>query len=176
MIVADGDDTNTFYAFDMPKGGFYASYNKGATWILLNKVNGGPGLENGLPAWGDAISVPLGKKGEIWASMSNGLYRNTNWGQNAWTRMPGVDSAKGLGFGKAAPGASYPAMYLDGSINGVIGIYRSTDTGATWVRIDSPQGQYGHANNDRSKITGDPKTFGTVYVNKRGIMVGTSSN
>ncbi|CAN7332846.1 hypothetical protein LJR289_001799 [Pseudoduganella sp. LjRoot289] len=176
MIVADGDDVDTFYAFDMPKGAFYASYDKGATWTLLNKVNGGPGLENGLPAWGDAISVPLGKKGEIWASMANGLYRNTNRGQGAWTKMPAVESAKGLGFGMAAPGASYPAMYLDGSINGVIGVYRSTDTGATWVRIDSPQGQYGHANNDRSKITGDPKTFGTVYINKRGIMVGTSSN
>jgi hypothetical protein len=67
-------------------------------------------------------------------------------------------------------------MYLDGKINGVIGIYRSTDTGASWVRIDSPQGRYGHANYDGSTITGDPKTFGTVYLGKRGIMVGTSSN
>jgi xyloglucan-specific exo-beta-1,4-glucanase len=87
-----------------------------------------------------------------------------------------VESAKGLGFGKAAPGASYPALYLDGKINGVVGIFRSIDTGASWVRIDSAQGQYGHANYDKSTITGDPKTFGTVYVNKRGIMVGTSIN
>ena len=28
-----------------------------------------------------------------------------------------------------------------------------------------------HANYDRSIITGDPKTFGTVYVGKRGIML-----
>jgi hypothetical protein len=87
-----------------------------------------------------------------------------------------VQSAKGLGIGKAAPGASYPAMYLDGKINGAIGIYRSIDTGATWVRIDDPQHQYAKANNDASIITGDPKTFGTVYLGKRGIMVGTSSN
>ena len=171
MITSDAVNPDTFYAFDMPTASFYATYDKGATWNLLTT-----GGANGLPAWGDAISVPLGKAGEIWASMAGGLYRNTDFGRGAWTKMPLVESAKGLGFGKAAPGASYPAMYLDGKIDGVVGIYRSIDTGASWVRIDSPQGQYGHANYDKSTITGDPKTFGTVYIGKRGIMVGTSSN
>lgn len=171
MIVADGGDAGTFYTFENQSGKFYASYNKGVTWYLLTS-----GGANGLPVWGDAISTPFGKKGDIWASMADGLYHNTNWGQGAWTKMPAVQAAKGLGFGKPAPGAAYPAMYLDGTINGVIGIYRSIDTGATWVRNDSAQGQYAHANYDKSSITGDPKVFGTVYVSKRGIMVGTSSN
>jgi len=171
LVTADAFDATTFYAYYRNTGAFYASYNKGVTWDLLSTDGA-----QGLPSWSDMLSVPLGKKGEIWASNHSGLFRNTNRGQGAWTKMPIVESAKGLGFGKAAPGASFPAMYLDGKINGVIGIYRSTDTGATWVRIDSPTGQYGHANNDVSTITGDPKTFGTVYVGKRGIMVGTSSN
>ena len=171
-ITSDATHPDTFYAYDRNTGGFYASYNKAETWYLLTA----PDADKKLPQWGDNLSVPLGKPGEIWVSTFAGLYRNTNWGQGNWTRMPIVESAKGLGFGKAAPGASYPAMYLDGKINGVIGIYRSTDTGASWVRIDSPQGQYGHANYDGSTITGDPKTFGTVYVGKRGIMVGTSSD
>ena len=29
---------------------------------------------------------------------------------------------------------------------------------------------------EKSVITGDPKTIGTVYVGKRGILVGSSSN
>ena len=171
MITADGADPGTFYTFENQSGKFYASYNKGVSWYLLTS-----GGANGLPAWGDALSVPFGKKGGIWASVFDGLYHNTNWGQGAWTKMPAVQAAKGLGFGKAAPGAAYPAMYLDGTINGVTGVYRSIDTGASWVRIDSAQGQYAHAGYDRSAITGDPKVFGTVYINKRGIMVGTSSN
>lgn len=44
------------------------------------------------------------------------------------------------------------------------------------MRIDDPQHQYRHANNDSALVTGDPKTFGTVYLGKRGIMAGTSSN
>ena len=74
-----------------------------------------------------------------------------------------MKSAKGLGFGKAAPGASFSAMYLDGTINGVVGIYRSIDTGASWVRIDGLPGQYGKSGYDKSIITGDPKVFGTVH-------------
>ncbi|SFV17701.1 hypothetical protein SAMN05216552_10716 [Pseudoduganella namucuonensis] len=175
-VIADGYDTTTFYAYARDTGGFYASYNKGATWYLLSIDNNYTGPHLGLPAWGDMVSVPFGKKGDIWVSTYAGLYRNTNWGQANWTLLPGVQSAKGLGFGKAAPGASYPTMYLDGTINGVTGIYRSIDTGATWVRIDDPQHQYAKGGNDKSTIIGDPKTFGTVYLGKRGIMVGTSSN
>jgi hypothetical protein len=67
------------------------------------------GIGDVLPQWGDNLSVSLGKPGEIWLSTFAGLYRNTNWGQGNWSRMPIVESAKGLGFGKAAPGASYPA-------------------------------------------------------------------
>jgi hypothetical protein len=134
------------------------------------------GIGDVLPQWGDNLSVSLGKPGEIWLSTFAGLYRNTNWGQGNWTRMPVVEKARALGFGKAAPGASYPAMYLDGTINGVTAIYRSIDTGASWERIDSPQGQYAKSGYEASTITGDPKTFGTVYLSKRGIMVGTSSN
>jgi hypothetical protein len=171
LITSDGSNATTFYAYERSTGSFYASYNKGGTWYLLS-TNGAMGL----PTWGDNLSVPLGKAGEIWVSTAQGLYRNTNWGKDSWTRMPVVESAKAVGFGKAAPGASFPAMYLDGKINGVIGIYRSIDTGASWVRIDSAQGQYGHAGYENATITGDPKVFGTVYLGKRGIMVGTSSN
>jgi hypothetical protein len=171
LITSDATNPTTFYAYHRDSGSFYASYDKGNTWYLL-----GAGGSTGLPSYGDNLSVPLGKPGEVWVSTFQGLYRNTNWGQGNWTRMPIVEKARALGFGKAAPGASYPAMYLDGTINGLTAIYRSIDTGASWERIDSPQGQYAKFGYESSTITGDPKVFGTVYLNKRGIMVGTSSN
>lgn len=46
----------------------------------------------------------------------------------------------------------------------------------TMFRTDSPQGQYAKYGDDASTISGDPKIFGTVYLGKRGILVGSSSN
>jgi len=85
-----------------------------------------------------------------------------------------VTKAYALGFGKAAPGASYPTMYVSGIVGNVQGVFRSTDKGQTWVRIDTNQHQLGAS----TALTGDPKVFGTVYVSDggRGIAVGTSSN
>jgi photosystem II stability/assembly factor-like uncharacterized protein len=54
-------------------------------------------------------------------------------------------------------------------------LFRSTDTGSTWVRINDNAHQWG----GYSLVVGDPKTFGTVYVapnSGRGIIYGTSPN
>ena len=72
-------------------------------------------------------------------------------------------------------GASYPAIYLAGTVSGTTGVFRSTDAGASWVRINDDQHQWG----GYSLVVGDPRTFGTVYVvpaSGRGILYGTSSN
>ena len=80
-----------------------------------------------------------------------------------------------MGFGKAASGQSYPAMYVAGTYNNVKGVFRSVNGGSTWVRIDTAQNQYGGFR----MLVGDPKTFGTVYgaTNAgRGVVYGTSPN
>jgi hypothetical protein len=73
-----------------------------------------------------------------------------------------------LGFGKAAPGAAYPAIYLVGVVGGVQGIFRSADQGASWVRINTGAEQWGWTG---QTITGDLHRFGRVYLgtNGRGI-------
>ena len=43
-----------------------------------------------------------------------------------------------------APGQSYHAIYLIGTIDGVTGVYRSDNVGASWVRINDDQHQYGN--------------------------------
>jgi len=48
-----------------------------------------------------------------------------------------------VGFGKAATGASYPAAYIIGTVGSVSGVFRSTDQGVTWLRVNDDQHQYG---------------------------------
>jgi hypothetical protein len=67
---------------------------------------------------------------------------SSGWTWN--TFQPGtVTSAISVGFGKAARGASYPTIYLAGTVNGVTGLFRSTDFGTTWIQINDAQHQWG---------------------------------
>ncbi|MEJ5312543.1 MAG: hypothetical protein WHX52_22480, partial [Anaerolineae bacterium] len=58
-----------------------------------------------------------------------------------------------------------------GQIDGVRGLYRSTNMGMSWVRINDDRHQYAWTG---AAITGDPRIFGRVYVstNGRGIIYG----
>ncbi|MFE9652432.1 cellulose binding domain-containing protein [Micromonospora sp. NPDC006431] len=75
-----------------------------------------------------------------------------------------------VGFGKAAPGQGYPALFTIGTVDGTPGVYRSDNAGAGWVRINDDQHQYGNAG---EALTGDPRVYGRVYLgtNGRGILV-----
>jgi hypothetical protein len=81
-----------------------------------------------------------------------------------------VQQAFNLGFGKAAPWGHHPTLYLSGQIHNLAAIFRSTDDGATWKRINDDQHQWGAV----YPITGDPRVFGRVYIgtNGRGIIRG----
>ncbi|MCZ9338475.1 xyloglucanase, partial [Streptomyces sp. TRM76130] len=88
--------------------------------------------------------------------------------------LSGVEQADTIGFGKAAPGASYQTLYTSAKIGGVRGIFRSTDQGASWTRINDDAHQWGWTG---AAITGDPRVYGRVYVatNGRGIVYGDTS-
>jgi hypothetical protein len=85
-----------------------------------------------------------------------------------------VQDAYHFGFGAPATGSTTPALYLDGQVAGVPGIYRSTDAGSTWTQINDNAHQWGQL----GAICGDMRTFGTVYLGTggRGIIWGTSTN
>lgn len=76
-------------------------------------------------------------------------------------------------MGKAAPGASYPAVYIWGDINGVRGLYRSIDEGASWVRVNDDAHEFGGPANG-AFVTGDMNVYGRVYMSTagRGIVFG----
>ena len=73
-----------------------------------------------------------------------------------------------MSFGKAAPGKDYPAIFIanqSGSASPAAGIYRSDDEGATWVRVNDAQHQWG---NRVDCLAGDPRIYGRVYVGTFG--------
>jgi hypothetical protein len=107
----------------------------------------------------------------LWLAAFDGLYHGSNVeGAIAFAAMPGVEEIHAFGFGKAAPGKSYPALYLAGTVKGQPGIFRSDDAAKSWVRINDDQHQWGLI----LQITGDPRIYGRVYVGThgRGIQYG----
>ena len=71
-----------------------------------------------------------------------------------------------FGFGAAAPGQSYPSIYIVGWVNDVYGIWQSTNNAQSWTQI----GTYPNSNLDEIKtISGDPNIYGQVYVGFSGL-------
>lgn len=60
-------------------------------------------------------------------------------------------------------------------MKGVIGLFRSTDGGSVWVRINDDRHQFGGS--AISVISGDPDVYGRVYLGGygRGVVYGDPS-
>ncbi|MEV0429877.1 cellulose binding domain-containing protein [Micromonospora sp. NPDC050495] len=158
-IESDRVNPNKFYGFS--NGKFYVSTNGGAAFTAT--------AATGLPSTGVKFKALPGAEGDIWLAGEGGLWRSTNSGAS-FAPVTGVSTSINVGFGKAAPGRTYPALFVIGTVDGKHGVYRSDDTGASWVRINDDQHQYGNAG---EALTGDPRVYGRVYLgtNGRGILV-----
>ncbi|CAM5665726.1 sialidase family protein [Streptomyces aurantiogriseus] len=162
--VADPADPTLFYAYDTDTGTLYASADSGRTFTAR---------ATGLPS-GDSqfklVAAP-GRTGDLWLSVKwNGLYRSTDGGAS-FSKITSCWASYCLGFGKAADGAAYPAIYQVGSTETITAVYRSDDEAKTWVRINDDRHQWGWIG---ETITGDPRVHGRVYLatNGRGIQYG----
>ncbi|MFG3053301.1 RICIN domain-containing protein [Kitasatospora sp. NPDC048239] len=163
VVVADRSSANTFYS--LAGGTLFTSTDGGATFTAR-----ATNLPNGR------LTAAPGIGGDLWiADGGKGLLHSTDGGRT-FTTLTTVKSASALGFGKAAPGASYQALYLIGTVKDVTGVFRSTDKGATWLRINDDAHQWG-AIGSTGIITGDPDTYGRVYIgtNGRGLQYGDPS-
>jgi xyloglucan-specific exo-beta-1,4-glucanase len=169
MPVADPADASVFYAFDPASGTLLESTDGGQTFSAeTTGLPTGTGSEqsSSLP---QLHTVP-GRAGDLWLTAGDGaLYHSTDGGR-AFSKISIVGTVAAVGFGKAAHGGRYPAIYLIGIVGGVQGIFRSTDEAASWVRINDDSEQYGWIG---QTITGDPRVFGRVFLgsNGRGILV-----
>jgi photosystem II stability/assembly factor-like uncharacterized protein len=134
QVFADRAAAGAMYAWSKREAKLYASTDGGATFSVR--------CAQGLPNHDRQCfrSVP-GRAGDLWLGVEKGgLFHSTDGGAT-FARLGDVDNACTLGFGKSAPGRDYPAIYLVASIGGIMGVFRSDDVGATWVRINDDQHQ-----------------------------------
>jgi hypothetical protein len=110
----------------------------------------------------DRLYATPGREGDLWLAAYHGLYRAGDG--RPFERLAGVAEIHAFGFGRAAPGANEPALYLVGTVSGQYGVFRSTDGAASWQRINDDAHQWGLI----LQISGDPKVFGRVYVGTHG--------
>lgn len=168
VVESDRVNPSKFYA--LSNGTFYVSTNKGASFTAT--------AATGIPAAARKFKAVYGREGDIWLAGGSdtttyGLWHSTDSGAS-FTKIANVQKADNVSFGKAATGKTYPAIYIIAQVDGVRGAFRSDDTGATWVRINDDQHQYG---NWGDAISGDQRIYGRVYIgtNGRGVLWGDSA-
>jgi photosystem II stability/assembly factor-like uncharacterized protein len=166
--VADRVNPNKFYAYNGADGQLWVSTDKGRTFAK--------GL-HGLPIWtkwspqdANVTAVP-GFEGDLWiCCAAGGLYRSTNSGNSA-ERITSVTEAYRIGFGKTSNvNTNYPTIFLYGTVNSTLGLFRSDDIGKSWIRINDDNHQFGWVH----QITGDSRVYGRCYISAegRGIFYG----
>jgi xyloglucan-specific exo-beta-1,4-glucanase len=166
--VADMVNTNKFYLYNPSSGSMMVSTNAGASFAASGSVG----------TWGSTLirTVP-GQEGHIWVAMKGGgLKRSINSG-SSFTTISGVTNCEAVGLGKAASGSTYHSIYIWGTVGGVTGIFRSTNEGAAWTRVNDDAHEYGGLGGNGNFVIGDMNVFGRFYMATvgRGIVYGEST-
>ena len=161
--VADGVNPSKFYVYDRSSGKVMVSTDAGASFSAQAVLtNGGSTLMRAAP----------GIEGDLWVCLDGkGLNHSTDSGAT-FSKVASVKNCSAVGLGKAAPDAAYPTLYLWGTVVNARGLLRSTDKGASWVRVNDDAHQYGGGD---AMVVGDMNTYGTVYMSTsgRGVAYGT---
>lgn len=171
--VADKVDAMRFHALDLASGRMFTSADGGSTFSAVQTTGLPENLAGDLPRSDEAawplMSAP-GKTGELWLVSRNGLFQSTDGGAS-FSKATGSLRVEALSFGKAPVGSDHPALFAIGRQGTLRAIWRSDDSGSSWLRVNDEQHQYG----TRFRcIAGDLRVFGRVYVGTdgRGIVYG----
>ena len=151
--IADRVDPSAFYAYDPHDGVVYASNDGGLSFAKTAQV--GPG--------GGRLAAVFGLAGQLWIVDRSGLHRSGDHGRS-FRRVTDEVTGNHLAFGRAAPGAKFPALYVAGRREQERGLFRSLDSGRSWARLNPENLQF----HSISALAADPRVFGRVYVGTRG--------
>ncbi|MGC1458266.1 MAG: choice-of-anchor D domain-containing protein [Steroidobacteraceae bacterium] len=133
-LAFDPSDSNVIYAGTGGDYGFYLeagiikSTDGGATWINV----AAPFLAAGRPQFLQ-IAVDPANGQNVLAATDYGLWHSTDAGLN-WARQTNAQAGSVV-FDTGHPGVAYYTQDFLVSGDGSDGLYRSTDSGATWVHI-----------------------------------------
>lgn len=163
VVAADRVNIGTFIAYNQGNG-IYKSTDGGDTWALQSGSN----LANGGNFRNTFWFAP--GTSDLWFSEADSnvnslLYKSTDWGATKST-IANVSHVIRFGFGKPAPGSSYPTIILYGSVNGVVGFWFSTDGAVSWTKVAGtlvstpPLYSLDFVNS----VNGDMNIFGRFYV------------
>ncbi|HEY1787559.1 MAG TPA: cellulase [Verrucomicrobiae bacterium] len=168
-VVADEMNSSRFYAFDAVSRKMFASTNEAAGFAPTKFLFPALTPDYGYPPRAE-LTATMGREGDLWLAFgAKGLWHSTDGG-DTFIKIENVGDAYAFGCGKSASPNGSPALYLFGKIESLSGIYRSDDEGRTWLRLNDAEHQFGWI----SKLTGDPRVFGRVYLatTGRGIIYG----
>lgn len=139
-LVAGVGRYSSFYQFGGSRSGVIRTTDGGANWSVIDGggVLAGKNI-SGIVARGSTIVLSV-NTADSFATTNTGIFRSTNGGAT-FTRIStggGTGLPAGWSFDLAADPTNnsvlYTSIVTSGSGNGV---YKSTDTGATWMKISS---------------------------------------
>ncbi|XHS77399.1 exo-alpha-sialidase [Burkholderiaceae bacterium UC74_6] len=163
--IADPIKAAKFYGYDSQTGQVLVSTNAGVSFSAAATLPTG-----GFPV----LRAAPGREGDVWVALgSGGLTRSTDSG-TSFNAIANVSYCGAVGFGKTMSGASYPTVFIWGVAGGgKRGLYRSSDAGASWTRINDDAHQFGGPGNGQF-VVGDMNTEGVVYMSTvgRGVVYG----
>jgi len=164
-LVADRTLANTFYLYDFGNGFIHKSSDGGANWETLT------GLDNAFAFNAKLESVPNNPEHLFFV---NGIEQATDLieplrhsidGGTTWTFIENTDKVLNVAIGATESGANYPTVFIQGEVNDVFGIFKSTDEGVSWQQIGTyPLGIY-----DVAKVfEANPFIPGVLYMGFAG--------
>jgi xyloglucan-specific exo-beta-1,4-glucanase len=127
VIASDKKNNTIFYAAAGSK--FYISINNGVSFAATAGSLG----SSTAPV---KIVVNLNTSGDLWVSTDKGLFHSTNFGAT-FTADSSVTAAWAIGLGAPKTTGGYPALFIAGTIGGVVGYYRTDDSGVNWVQVST---------------------------------------
>jgi hypothetical protein len=155
-ILSDKVNPNYFY--------YWTENSSDNSWTLYISSNGGhtfaASAGGALGTGNPTVVVNPTVAGQLWLGTYVGIYESTNFGASFSHPYSYSTNVSSLAVGAAAPGSSYPAIYIYGTPVGdsFEGIYRSDDGGNTWLLLNNSSQQWGGV------MAADPNVFGRVYV------------
>jgi xyloglucan-specific exo-beta-1,4-glucanase len=154
--VGDLVNANYFYIYNPKNGQMLVSSNKGVSF----SVAATPGASTANHPWESALIRPVpGLEGHLWVPLGrNGLKYSTDHGAT-YTNLSNVTYCKSIGIGKIMSGADYPTVFIWGTVSGVTGLFRSTDQGTSWLKLNDDDHEFGGA----PFLIGDKNVEGRVY-------------
>lgn len=165
--IADRVNANKVYSYINSTGLLYTcTFNSNTNSYTSTTSSVGTGGSNIIR------SIPS-VEGDVWIPLNgSGLKHSVN---GTVTAISSVTTCDAVGYGKAAPGKSYPTIYIWGTpVGGVLGVHRSDDMGVSWTRINDDTHEYGGPGNG-NYVMGDRNIYGRVYMSTagRGVAYGS---